>query len=137
MRILGVDPGARRIGLAVGDDLTGIVTPLEIVPYKGAKGAARHLGETAERVGAECIVLGLPAGADGTVGPAAQRTKALAEELRALGFEVELQTEYLSTNEARRRARSAGHRPDRPVDDFAAQVILEEYLERVGHTSDR
>jgi len=120
------------MGLAVGDDLTGVVSPLEIVAYGGAKAAARHLADTAARLGAERIVLGLPAGADGASGAAGRRTEALAAELRALGLEVALQREFLSTNEARRRARSAGFRSDRPVDDLAAQVILEEYLDNAA-----
>ena len=122
------------MGLAVGDDLTGVVTPLEVVPYRGAQAAARRLAEAAERLGAECIVLGLPASADGSIGTAARRTEALAAELRTLGLEVALQREFLSTNEARRRARSAGHPADRPVDDLAAQVILEEFLANASGT---
>jgi putative transcription antitermination factor YqgF len=117
------------MGLAVGDDLTGIVSPLDVVAYHGAEAAARRLADIARRLGAERIVLGLPAGADGSTGAAGRRTETLAAELRALGFEVALQREFLSTNEARRRARAAGYRSDRPVDDLAAQVILEEYLE--------
>ncbi len=125
------------MGLAVGDDLTGVVTPLEVVPYTGVEAAARHLAGAAADVAAERIVLGLPAGADGKAGPAARRTEALAAELRALGCEVELQSEYLSTDEARRRARAVGYRPDRPVDDLAAQVILEEYLASAGSAPGR
>jgi putative holliday junction resolvase len=120
------------MGLAVGDDLTGIVSPLDVVAYHGAEAAARRLADIARRLGVERIVLGLPAGADGSTGAAGRRTETLAAELRALGFEVALQREFLSTNEARRRARAAGYRSDRPVDDLAAQVILEEYLEHVS-----
>jgi len=128
MRYLGVDPGGRRMGLAVGDGLTGVVSPLEVVSYRGAQAAARFLADAAERLGAGCIVLGLPTLANGSVGPAARRTEVLAAELRALGLEVDFQGEFLSTDEARRRARAAGRPPGRPVDDLAAQVILEEYL---------
>jgi len=120
------------MGLAVGDDLIGVFPPFEIVAYRGAKAAARRLADIAGRLGAERIVLGLPAGADGSSGAAGRRTEALAAELRALGLDVALQREFLSTNEARRRARSAGYRSDRPVDDLAAQVILEEYLENAA-----
>ena len=51
-----------------------------------------------------------------------------AGHLRELGMEVELQPEYLSTNEARRRASSAGLSRDQPVDHVAAQIILEDFL---------
>ena len=116
------------MGLAVGDDLTGIVSPLEVAFYRGAQAAARYLADAAERLGAGCVVLGLPTLADGSVGPAARRTEVLAGELRALGLEVVFQSEFLSTDEARRRARAVDRPPSRPVDDLAAQVILEEYL---------
>ena len=116
------------MGFAVGDETTGVVSPLEVVPYDGVASAARHVTATAERLGAGCVVLGLPALADGSVGSAAARTEALAEELRSLGVKVELQSEYLSTHEARHRARAAGRAAGRPVDDLAALVLLEEYL---------
>jgi putative transcription antitermination factor YqgF len=116
------------MGLAVGNDRTGTASPLEVVPYGGAPAAARHIAETAERLGAGRIVLGLPTLADGSVGPAARRSERLAEELAELGLDVVLQGEYLSTDEARRRARAAGRPPRQAVDDLAAQVILEEYL---------
>ena len=124
------------MGLAVGDESTGVVSPLEVVSYDGVAAAARHLMESAERLGAACVVLGLPALADGSVGPAAARTEALSEELRSLGVRVELQSEFLSTQEARHRARAAGRAPSRPVDDLAAQVILEEYLAGLAPTPD-
>ena len=116
------------MGLAVGDDVTGVVSPLDVVSYPGAAGAAALIAETAKTVGAQVVVVGLPARADGSTGSAAERSHKIARELRTLGHEVELQSEYLTTNEARRRARSAGRRANRPVDDIAAQVILEEYL---------
>jgi len=128
VRYLGVDPGGRRIGLAVGDDTTGVASPLEIVPYEGVERTAQQIAALASEVGATRVVLGLPTLEDGSRGPASRRTERLAEALEAVGVEVELQGEFLSTDEARRRARSAGRPPRQPVDDIAAQVLLEEYL---------
>lgn len=128
MRFLGIDPGGKRLGLALGDDLTGFATPLEIVSYQGAEDAARRIREAMDEHGAETVVIGLPTAADGSQTPACARSHAVARALAELGVEAELQTEYLSTNEARRRARSSNRRPGLPVDDLAAQVILEEYL---------
>jgi putative Holliday junction resolvase len=116
------------MGLAVGNDRTGTASPFEVVPYEGVPAAARRIAETAERLGAGRIVLGLPTLADGSVGPAARRSEQLAEELARLGLDVVLQGEFLTTDEARRRARAAGRAPRQAVDDLAAQVILEEYL---------
>ncbi len=116
------------MGFAVGDDTTGVASPLEIVPYTGVDQAAQQIAAVASKVGAARVVLGLPTLEDGSRGPASRRTDRLAEALEALGVEVALQSEFLSTNEARRRARSAGRAPRQPVDDIAAQVILEEHL---------
>ena len=128
VRYLGVDPGGRRMGLAVGDDSTGVASPLEIVPYEGMTRATQLIAAFAKEVGATRVVLGLPTLEDGSRGPACRRTESLAAELGALGIEVALQSEFLSTNEARRRARAAGRSPRRPVDDIAAQILLEDYL---------
>jgi RNase H-fold protein (predicted Holliday junction resolvase) len=116
-----VDPGGRRIGFAVGDDATGVASPLEVVPYKGLEGTARMIAALE----------------DGSRGPASRRTDRLAEALAALGIEVVLQNEFLSTNEARRRARAAGRSPRQPVDDIAAQVLLEEHLATRARAAER
>lgn len=128
VRYLGVDPGGQRVGLAVGDDLTGIVTPLAVVSCRGVASAADAIRSAARAHGASCVVVGLPTSADGTPTPACRRSTLLATELRRLGFEVVLQPEFLSTDEARRRARELGLPASRPVDHLAAQVLLEEYL---------
>jgi len=116
------------MGLAVGDDTTGVASPLEIVPYEGVDRAAQQIAALASKIGAARVVLGLPSLEDGSRGPASRRTERLAEALEALGVEVALQGEFLSTDEARRRARAAGRPPRQPVDDLAAQVLLEEHL---------
>ena len=116
------------MGFAVGDDTTGVASPLEIVPYTGVDRAAQQIAAVASEVGAARVVLGLPTLEDGSRGPASRRTERLAEALEALGVEVATQSEFLSTNEARRRARAAGRAARQPVDDIAAQVLLEEHL---------
>jgi putative Holliday junction resolvase len=128
MRYLGVDPGGQRIGLALGDSRTGIASPHEVLPYGGIQAAAEMIHRQAERLGADCIVIGNPTAADGRPTPACRRSQALAEALQARGLEVVLQSELLTTNEARRRARDAGVPRGRPIDHIAAQVMLEEYL---------
>ncbi len=112
----------------MGDDQTGFVAPLEVVASEGTAAVAGLIADTALRVGASLVVIGLPTLADGSSGPAARRSEVLAQKVRELGVAVALQSEYLTTNEARRRARSAGRPAGRPVDDLAAQIILEDYL---------
>ena len=116
------------MGLAVGDDTTGVASPLEILPYTGVDRAAQQIADLASEIRAARVVLGLPTLEDGTRGPASRRTDRLAEALEALGIEVALQSEFLSSDEARRRARAAGRPSRQPVDDIAAQVLLEECL---------
>jgi putative holliday junction resolvase len=120
------------MGLAVADGATGVASPLAVVAYDGVAAAARVIAAAALDNRAVLVVIGLPSSADGSEAPAARRSRRLAEALRDLGLEVALQSEYLSTVEARTRARDAGRRPGRPVDDLAAQVILEEFLERLA-----
>lgn len=119
------------MGLAVGDDASGVVAPLAVIGYSGVAAAARTIAETAGRLGAESVVIGLPTGADGAAAPAARRSHLLAEAVTALGLQVFLQSERLSTDEARRRARECARGRREAVDDLAAQVVLEEYLGEV------
>jgi len=135
MRCLGVDLGGRRVGLAVGDEETGVATPLEVVPYRGVQATAAMVAEVARRHGAQRVVIGLPTRADGGETPACRRSRAVADALAGLGLEVTLQAEFLTTDEARRRARDTGLPSGRPVDHLAAQVILEEHLESAGRRS--
>ena len=138
MRYLGIDPGGKRLGLARGDDVTGRVTPLEVVAYESRDQAERHIAAVMESFGAEGVVIGLPTNAEGAPTPGCARTHALAAALEAFGIEVAVQNEYLTTNEARRRARSSARHSSQPVDDIAAQVILEEYFEgREAHGEQR
>lgn len=128
MRYLAVDPGGRRLGLAVGDDGTGIASALAVVPYGGITEAADLIVQRAAASGAGCVVIGLPTLEGGEETPACRRSHALAAAVSARGLTVVLQREFLTTNEARRRARAIGLPADRPVDHLAAQVLLEEYL---------
>jgi putative Holliday junction resolvase len=128
MRVLGIDPGGKRFGMAVGDVTSGVVTPVAVVAYRGRTDAAATIADAAASHGAELVVIGLPTDVDGHETAACARSRALVAALAELGIEAELQPEVLSTDEARRRARSVGRRGDGPVDDLAAQVIVEEYL---------
>jgi len=128
VRYLGIDPGGKRMGLAIGNDLTGTASPLQVLPYGGVGEAAQQIARIAREQGAEVLVLGLPSDVEGRETPACARSRALAAALEALGWTVELQPEYLTSNEARRRARDLGLRHGEPVDHLAAQVLLEEFL---------
>jgi RNase H-fold protein (predicted Holliday junction resolvase) len=112
----------------VGDDHTGVVTPLAVFSYRGTAAAARSVRDAAIRHRVDRIVVGWPTRADGRATPACRRSEALLAELGRLGMEAVRQPEYLSSDEARRRARAARIPSSEPVDHLAAQVLLEEYL---------
>ena len=116
------------MGLAIGDDLTSIATPLKILPYTGAKQAAETLKAMMGDHGVTMIVIGFPTTEDGSRTAACARSEAMAKTLNDLGVETAFQAEFLTTNEARRRAADAGLRPSNPVDHLAAQILLEEFL---------
>ncbi len=128
MRFLAIDPGGRRFGVAQGDDEIGLATPLEIVTVTSLSAAVLAIVEMVKSVGAVKVVIGLPTNVDGEETEACARSRAVARELEAHGISTVLQPEFLSTNEARRRARQASRRKGQPVDDLAAQVILEEFF---------
>jgi putative Holliday junction resolvase len=135
VRVLGIDPGGKRLGLAVGDTTTGIATPLEVVFTRGLEDAAAKIAAVMANLDADRVIIGLPTDVDGRETPACRRSHALARALAQIGVLTMLQPEHLSTDEARRRARGLRRRPTLPVDDLAAQVILEEFFEGLAHGS--
>ena len=132
MRILAIDYGDRRIGLAFSD-LTGTLCgeAFTLEEWDPDRAAARIAQEAAKRdVGA--LVLGLPKNMDGTEGPRAEKSREFAEKLRAAaGVEVTLWDERRSSIEAHDILRSCGKKElhhKKTVDAVAAALILEGYL---------
>jgi putative holliday junction resolvase len=131
MKRLGVDPGERRIGLAVATDEVAVVLPLRTVP--GGAGAVDTVADAAREVEAQEIVVGLPLKLDGTEGPAARRARAFGDAVgRRAGLPVTYWDERLTTVEADRALREAGMRGTRRrgvVDRNAAALILQGYVD--------
>jgi putative Holliday junction resolvase len=139
MRILGVDDGRRRIGLAVSDPTGTLARPAETVAGHDDPAAAAHevaaairrLESGDEPVGA--IVVGLPLRLDGTPNEQTGHARELAAELRRLtGLEVILQDERLTSREAESRlaVRERDWRVRKKrLDAAAAAVMLQEYLD--------
>jgi len=103
MRILSVDLGDRRTGLAIGDDTLRIASPLDVIEIPGSR-PAELAGAIAARARAEDvgrIILGLPLNMDGTEGPMAARARAFGKVLeQAAGIPVAYQDERLTSAEA-------------------------------------
>ena len=136
-RILGVDLGTRRIGLAVSDPSGVIASPSGTIERSNDPEIDRRaIVAAAAHAGAEVVVVGLPKEMSGRMGPAAKAARSEVEALRVLAPELrfELHDERLTTVIAQRSLIGAGmKRRDRKqaVDRVAAAVILQSYLESV------
>ena len=135
MRILGIDHGTVRVGLALSDELGVLAHPLETVPEAQA---LRRIAEVVRERGVTAVVLGLPVRLDGTEGSAAERVRGFLAKLRPRLPErvpIHLRDESLTTVTASERLRAAGRKAkdQRPViDRAAAAVILQEYLDELA-----
>jgi putative Holliday junction resolvase len=130
-RVLAVDLGERRIGVATCDEAGIAVRPLGVVSSIGPKRDASAIRSLAEGLEPRLLVVGLPLDLEGEEGPEASRARERGLDLaRRLQLPVEFVDESLSTVEARRRLVEAGtsRRRRRVVDADAAAVILETWL---------
>ncbi len=132
-RILAIDPGTRRIGVALSDPTATIATPLETITAAGERRAAEQVAALCRHHEVARVVVGWPRNMDGSRGPSARHAEALAERLRAaVSVPVELWDERLSTAAAERTLIEADVRRDerrRTRDRVAAAVILQGYLD--------
>ncbi len=132
MRILAIDYGDRRIGLAVSDETATLCGEAFTLEEWDMEKAAERIAVEARRRGAVRLVLGLPKNMNGSEGPRAEKSRALAEMLRkASGLEVVLWDERRTTIEAHDILRATSKREKahkKTVDAVAASLILEGYL---------
>lgn len=131
MRVVGLDLGSRRIGVAVSDPTGTLASPYEVV--ERSPNAHEKIRRIVEEVEAERVVVGLPLSLSGKDGPAAAAAREEAAELgNVLPVPVELYDERLTTVTANRSMREmnmkAGARR-RVVDKLAAAVMLQSWLE--------
>jgi len=132
-RVLAVDPGTVRVGIAISDPTGTIAQPLTSVPAEPAGTLVARLAALAREREAERLVVGLPRRLDGGMGPEAKAARALAEELRgATGLEVALVDERLTSVAAERALLAGGAsraRRRQLSDQVAAALILQTYLD--------
>lgn len=132
-RILGLDPGERRIGVAVSDELGWTAQGVAVLERATLEADVAAIAALVERLGATEVVVGLPRNMDGSLGPRAQASLALAAALeRALGVPVRTWDERLTTRAAERALLEGDlsrRRRRRVVDRVAAALILQAYLD--------
>ena len=135
-RVLGIDLGQARTGIALSDELRMLAHPFETIANSSSVKVARRVQQIVTEKEVDCIVVGLPRNMNGTIGPAAELAQKFVETLRSLvGCEVVTWDERLSTVAAERALHDAGKktRDTRGIrDQVAAQIILQSYLDRLN-----
>ncbi len=138
MRILALDLGERRIGVALSDPLGLLATPLTILKCGSREAELAAIEELVGKHQVEQVVVGYPRSLNGTVGPQAQRVDRYVAKLRARlqalpctrQVPVILWDERFSTTQAERLVHETGRRVRRErIDAAAAAVILQSYLD--------
>jgi putative pre-16S rRNA nuclease len=131
MVIAALDLGSRRIGIAVTDADGTLAHPLRTIERRSFVADVQAIRDALGPRQIECLVVGLPINMDGSEGPPARHARNFAARLAdALGVEVKLQDERLSSVEAEARLRDSAPRgrKKQAIDAVAAAVILEDYL---------
>jgi putative Holliday junction resolvase len=140
-RVVAVDPGTRRIGLAVSDPGGVIAQPVGMLPARPAATLVERLAARARELGASELVVGLPRRMDGALGPEAKAAQELAGRLRErTGLRVTMVDERLTSVAAERALIEGGERRARrreKSDQVAAALILQGYLGRRKSGLDR
>lgn len=133
-RLIGLDIGDKRIGIAIADPLGITAAGLETIERRNAKIDVEKVKEIAERHGATQIVVGLPLNMDGTSGEQADKVRSFASKLaRATGLPIVYEDERLSTVSAIRTLTVQGVDTGKNrdiVDRQAAAIILQKFLDR-------
>lgn len=140
MRVVALDLGSRRVGVAVSDAGGVMATPYSTIERSGDAAADRaRVADVVTEVGAELVVVGLPLSMDGSVGTAAAAALEEAEALRRVaGVPVELHDERLTSVSANRSLAAAGvtgrrrrqaARRSGAVDQTAAAILLQSWLD--------
>ncbi|MBI5685226.1 MAG: Holliday junction resolvase RuvX [Verrucomicrobia bacterium] len=133
MKLLGIDYGQRRIGVAASDETGMLALPLEQVDAEPLARACERIATLARERGVERIVVGMPRNMDGSYGPAAEGVRAFIAVLKkSVSAEVVTWDERLSTAQAERAMLEADYSRKRrraQRDALAAQLILQNYLD--------
>ncbi|HSP94849.1 MAG TPA: Holliday junction resolvase RuvX [Thermoanaerobaculia bacterium] len=127
MRILGIDFGEERIGLATSDETGTLATARKTLKRRSDEEAAREILEFCSQEEIGLVLLGLPRSPEGVESPFAGRVRSFAAKLAArTAIPVRFHEETLTSNEALRRLPPGATREE--VDRMAAEVLLEDYL---------
>lgn len=132
MRIMAIDYGERRVGLAISDPAETMALSLGLFENYGTERDIERLAEKIIESGAEEVVIGLPINMDGTIGPSAKRVMGVVEQLKhRVSVPIVTWDERLTSEEAKVRMREVEMTKKRKkahLNLVSAQIILEAYL---------
>jgi len=136
MRTLALDHGTKRVGLAISDEMGIIAQPLEYLDAAPLEDFLKRLKEIVDSRKVEEILVGVPRNMNGTYGPAAEKALEFVAVLKsALAIPVKTWDERLTSVQANRVLIETGMRRDKRkqrVDQTAADILLQSYLDRAG-----
>jgi putative Holliday junction resolvase len=131
-RVLGIDPGEARVGVAVSDDLGMLAHPLETIDVSKHDPCDR-IAELVAQKAASAVIVGVPRNMDGSFGPAAEKSRVLIEKLKSrVECKVVAWDERLTTVSAQRALREAGRKAKNQravIDQAAAQILLQSWID--------
>ncbi|HOE35569.1 MAG: Holliday junction resolvase RuvX [Chloroflexi bacterium] len=132
-KALAVDPGELRIGIAISDETGTLARPLTILKHTSRVEDAINIAKLAQEHGTQTVVVGVALNSDGEAGPKARSAMRLMEAIRSVfsGVVVPWDESHSSRKAAEIRITAGVKRKKRadPIDDLAAAVILQEYLD--------
>ena len=133
MRILAIDHGLKRIGIALSDELKMIAQPLEFVPAEPFADLVARLTDLVQEKEVEVILVGMPRNMNGSYGPAAVKVEEFVAALKsALPVPIKTWDERLTSAQANRILIAGNVRRDKrkqKVDKMAAAILLQSYLD--------
>jgi putative Holliday junction resolvase len=133
MRILALDHGTKRIGVAVSDETKTIAQPLEYIPAEPFAGFLERLKKILIEKEIELILVGMPRNMDGSYGPAAEKVNAFVADLKMVTeISIKLWDERLTSTMANRILIQGNVRREQrkeKVDKMAAAILLQSYLD--------
>ncbi len=136
MRLLALDHGTKRIGIALSDELKMIATPLEFIPADPLNLFLERLKLIIREKEVELILVGMPRNMDGSYGPAALKVEEFVARLKeAVAVPIKTWDERLTSAQAQRLLIQGGVRRDKrkeKVDKMAAAILLQSYLDALA-----
>lgn len=136
MRILALDHGTRRVGVAVSDELQLIASPLEFIPAEPFEDFLARLRQILVQKEVGLILIGMPRNMDGSYGPAAQKVRDFVAALQSeITVPIKTLDERLTTVQAQRSLIQANVRRDQrkqKVDMTAAAILLQSHLDSLS-----